>query len=172
MTRRPALLRVLPVLALVLAGAGCGGGSAASPADRVPTLQSRLDAVDRAVTARDYDSARTALDRLEQAADRAERSGTLDSAVSAAIVSAADRLLTALPARPEPSADSSSTGSASPTLDPSPEQDTPDSPEPPGHETGKPPGHAKPPKEPKGHGPGPKHAPKHGPKHGPKPGKH
>lgn len=148
MNRRAA--RALPAVALVLALGGCGGSSSDSPADRVPALQARLDAVDSAVAAHDYAAARTAVNRLVRTAFASERSGDLDHADAAAIASAAQGLVAAMPRQQAPSSPATS---STPSPSPTPEHTkAPPPPKPP-----KPPKHDKPPK-----GPGHDHGHGHG----------
>ena len=158
MRSRAAVTGAACLLGAALLGslAGCGGGGGSSPTDQVPALQTRLDAVDRAVAGGQPAAVRRAVDRLERTAYDAERSGDLASADAAAIVSAGDALVAALPARPS---SSSTTAAPTPTPTPTPsDQHSEEAPEPPGHE--KPEKGPKPPKPPKpkdehhGHGPG------------------
>ena len=147
-------------IGLTLGLTGCGGSSdqPAGVSGPESALQSRLDAVDRAISAGDWASARTAVNRLEQDARRAERGGDLSRTDAARIVSAGDRLLQTLPSAedsgsPSGSPSASATGAATPTPTPTPTTSTPS----PTEETSPvaPPGHApKPPKPPKGDKPG------------------
>ena len=148
------------LLTALLAGAVGGCGSDSTPADEVPALRTWLAAVDQAVSSGHAAAVRRAVQRLERAASDAERSGDLAHADAAAIVSAGDALVAALPPRGHaPATSSSPTPSPSPSLSPSPsEQHTEEAPEPPGHQ--KPEKGPKPPKPPQpkdehhGHGPG------------------
>jgi outer membrane biosynthesis protein TonB len=148
----------LAALAVLTLPTGCGGEE--SPAEQVPALDARLDAVDAAVAAHDDAAARRAVNRLERTAMAAARSGDLDQADLDEITAAGEALYAALGDAPD---EATETPSPSPSPQPpateEPEEDKPEKPEKPGHDK---PGHDKP--RP------PKHD-KHEHDKGPKPGK-
>ena len=86
----PALL-----LAALLLATGCGADP--SPADAAPELATRLDSVDAAIAAGNYNRARTALEALAASAVRAERTGDLDESQADRIAAAVNALLAELP---------------------------------------------------------------------------
>jgi hypothetical protein len=143
------------VLGTLLLGAATGCGGDSTPTSQVPALQARLDAVDQAVAGGQPAAVRRAVDRLEHTAYDAERSGELAGADAAAIVSAGDALVAALPAPRQPSA---TTSAPAPSPTPTPQETR--TPEPSGHDKPE-----KEPKPPKGPGPGHDHGHGHGHEH-------
>lgn len=142
--------------ALLLPGllvAGCGGG--ATPADQVPGLAARLDAVDQGVAAHDDRATRTAITRLEHTVYDARQSGDLDQQRADEILSAAEALLRALPSADTTPSGTTTSPSSEPTQSPSTESTPAPPPPPPGKEKDKP---AKPDKH-------DEHGHEHGPKH-------
>jgi outer membrane biosynthesis protein TonB len=83
------------LLAALLLTSGCGGD--ASPADAAPALATRLEGVDAAIAAGDFDRARTALTALSTSAARAERAGDLADTQADRIHDAVAALLAQLP---------------------------------------------------------------------------
>ena len=83
------------LLAALLLTSGCGGD--ASPADAAPALVTRLEGVDAAIAAGDFDRARTALRALSTSAARAERAGDLADGQADRIDGAVAALLAQLP---------------------------------------------------------------------------
>lgn len=81
-------------LSLLLA-TGCGGAGA--PAETVPELDSILGRVDRALAAKQFDQARTELDRLVQVTIAAHEAGDLDSAQTEPILAAVTSLTARFP---------------------------------------------------------------------------
>ena len=144
---RPALVGA--VLALTLLAAGCGDDT--TPTDQVPQLSARLDAVDEAVAARDYDAARAAIERLEHTAYDARNAGDLDRVQAEQILASAEMLRTALPRG------MSSSATPSTATEESQPEETPSDPTPPDDEKPKPEPKPKP-----GHEPKPKHEHGHG----------
>jgi outer membrane biosynthesis protein TonB len=108
------------LLAALLLTSGCGGD--ASPADAAPALVTRLEGVDAAIAAGDFDRARTALRALSTSAARAERAGDLadgqadriDGAVAALLAQLPDEATTEEPTPSEPTP-------AAPTTESTPE---------------------------------------------------
>jgi outer membrane biosynthesis protein TonB len=108
------------LLAALLLTSGCGGD--ASPADAAPALVTRLEGVDAAIAAGDFDRARTALRALSTSAARAERAGDLadgqadriDDAVAALLAQLPDEATTEEPTPSEPTP-------AAPTTESTPE---------------------------------------------------
>jgi hypothetical protein len=109
----PALL-----LAALLLATGCGADP--SPADAAPELATRLDSVDAAIAAGNYNRARTTLEALAASAVRAERAGDLDESQADRITNAVNALLAELPdeaSRKEPTGESD--------VEPTPSEATP-----------------------------------------------
>lgn len=129
-----------------LALTGCGGDTA--PVDDEPDLAEALQQVDDSLAAEDYATAESALARLVDVAEQAEAEGTLSSAESDDIVSAAQALVEQLPTDqtepppPPPPPPTEPEPEPEPTVAPEPEDEDEDEDEQP-----KPP---KGPKEPKG----------------------
>jgi outer membrane biosynthesis protein TonB len=109
------------LLAALLLTSGCGGD--ASPADAAPALVTRLEGVDAAIAAGDFDRARTALRALSTSAARAERAGDLADGQADRINDAVAALLAQLP-------DEATTEEPTPS-EPTPSQPTPSEPTPP-----------------------------------------
>jgi hypothetical protein len=113
------------LLAALLLTSGCGGD--ASPADAAPALVTRLEGVDAAIAAGDFDRARTALRALSTSAARAERAGDLadgqadriDDAVAALLAQLPDEATTEEPTPSEPTP--SEPTPAAPTTESTPE---------------------------------------------------
>jgi outer membrane biosynthesis protein TonB len=113
------------LLAALLLTSGCGGD--ASPADAAPALVTRLEGVDAAIAAGDFDRARTALRALSTSAARAERAGDLadgqadriDGAVAALLAQLPDEATTEEPTPSEPTP--SQPTPAAPTTESTPE---------------------------------------------------
>jgi outer membrane biosynthesis protein TonB len=113
------------LLAALLLTSGCGGD--ASPADAAPALVTRLEGVDAAIAAGDFDRARTALRALSTSAARAERAGHLadgqadriDDAVAALLAQLPDEATTEEPTPSEPTP--SEPTPAAPTTESTPE---------------------------------------------------
>lgn len=112
----PALL-----LAALLLATGCGADP--SPADAAPELATRLDSVDAAIAAGNYNRARTALEALAASAVRAERTGDLDESQADRIAAAVNALLAELPDEATPE---EPTGE--PDVEPTPSDATPSEP--------------------------------------------
>ena len=117
--RRSALWLSIGVL---LFGAGCGGHP--TPADAAPELATRLERVDDAIAAGDYDQARTAVTALVMATGQAEDAGDITGDQADQILAAAAELLAQLPdtSPAEPSASDTATEPTS-TPDEPEEQD-------------------------------------------------
>lgn len=83
-------------VAVALVLGGCGA-DAVAPSAAVPALADVLDRVDSALADREYDAARTRLERLISTATAAGESGELDPEEVDRIVSAAEQVLAAIP---------------------------------------------------------------------------
>jgi hypothetical protein len=110
------------VLTAVLLVAGCGGEAA--PADSAPELADQLARIDRAVTTGDDALIRQRVESLVTATVTARDAGRIDDAQADRILSAAEDLLSRLPAE-EPASEPPSPPASSPTTE------TPETPEPP-----------------------------------------
>jgi hypothetical protein len=91
---------------------GCGSAEQTA-AEQVPGLSTRLDAVDAAVAAHRYRTARDRIADLVQDTVAARDAGDLDAATADRILASAARLLTSLPAvTPSPTPSATATTSA------------------------------------------------------------
>lgn len=132
-------LVALSLCAVLLAG--CGGES--SPADAAPELADRLARVDRAVATGDETRIRERVESLITATEAARDSGRLDPEQADRILTAADALISRLPAEePPPSSPSPSPPSSSPTPDEDAEEQE-EEPKPAPHEKHEKPGKGK-----------------------------
>ena len=91
---------VRALVAVAALAAGCGDDSstdaAATPAEQVPELGDRLDAVDDAVVAGDDEEARRQVEELMRVAERAGEEDTLSDTDVQQIVDAGETMLAAL----------------------------------------------------------------------------
>ena len=102
------------VLTAVLLVAGCGGEAA--PADAAPELADQLARIDRAVTTGDDALIRQRVESLVTATETARDAGRIDDAQADRILSAAEDLLSRLPAE-EPASEPPSPPASSPTTE-------------------------------------------------------
>lgn len=113
-TGNPARRLAALVLTAVLLVAGCGGEAA--PADSAPELADQLARIDRAVTAGDDALTRQRVESLVTATETARDAGRIDDTQADRILSAAEDLLSRLPAE-EPTSEPPSPPASSPTTE-------------------------------------------------------
>ncbi len=102
--------RVATAVALAVLLAGCGEPAhVATPAEDVPALGEQLEALDALVVDQQWAQARAAAREIIVLANDAREAGDLPAAAADRVVASAQRLLTALPAAPAPTATPSAT---------------------------------------------------------------